>query len=169
MNMKENKKKNSVSTKRVLQFIWEEYKEFPTSGIIGLVCSAITIILDLLPAIYYKDIINLLSDTVTSNEIATHALAVLMYIFWIKLVSAIIRRIFDYFFIRFEMDINEHLYNRFFSYFQNHSFQFFSDNFTGSLISKIRKAVGSFEGLTDTISQNILPFILNVPLMLIII
>ncbi|GHV25765.1 hypothetical protein FACS1894176_05120 [Bacteroidia bacterium] len=134
-----------------------------------MVCRIITIGLDLLPAIFYKDIINVLSSTIASSEIAAHALAILMYLFWVKFIHAVIMRVFDYFMITMDMDINENLYNEFFSYFQNHSFQFFSDNFTGSLISKIRKAVGAVERLSDELSFSILPFLLNVILMLVII
>ncbi|MDR0860457.1 MAG: ABC transporter ATP-binding protein/permease [Candidatus Peribacteria bacterium] len=162
-------KKTSVSTKRVLQYVREQYKLFPKQGIISLVSRVITIGLDLLPAVFYKDIINVLSNTVASSEIAAHALAILMYLFWVKLIQAIIMRVFDYFMVTMEMDINENLYNEFFSYFQNHSFQFFSDNFTGSLISKIRKAVGAVERLSDELSFSVIPFLLNVVLMLVII
>ncbi|MDR0368991.1 MAG: hypothetical protein LBH96_00150 [Candidatus Peribacteria bacterium] len=76
------------------------------------------IVLDLLPALYYKDIINLLSTTIASNEIALHGIAILMYILWIKVIAAILIRVYDYFFITFEMDIQEHLYNKLFSYIQ---------------------------------------------------
>lgn len=166
--MSESKKK-SVWVKRVLQFLWEEYKAFPKYGIISMIVRTFVIILELLPALYYRDIINLLSNTLATPEIATQGIAILMYILWIKLVTSVLMRVYDYFFITFEMDIQEHLYNKLFSYLQNHSFQFFSDNFTGSLISKIRKCVGSVERLSDTLSRDILPFLLNVIIILIII
>jgi ATP-binding cassette subfamily B protein len=122
-----------------------------------------------LPALFYKDIINLLSTSVGSNEIASNAIAILMYIFWIKLVNAIFHRLMDYCIVTFEMNIQEDLYNKLFEYLQKHSFQFFSDNFTGSLISKIRKCIGSFERFTDTLSRGVIPFILNIVLILIIV
>jgi ABC-type multidrug transport system fused ATPase/permease subunit len=153
----------------VLQYIWQEYKVFPKFGIAALILRIITVILHLFPALYYRDIINLLSSSVASNEIASHAIAILMYIFWIKLVSAICHRLMDYFLVTFEMDIQEDLYNRLFEYLQKHSFQFFSDNFTGSLISKIRKCVGSFERFTDTLNRNVIPFVLSIIIILIIV
>jgi ATP-binding cassette subfamily B protein len=75
----------------------------------------------------------------------------------------------DYFVITLEMDMAEHLYNKIFDYLQNHSFQFFSNNFTGSLISKIRKCVGAFERFTDTLNRSVVPFILNIGIILFII
>jgi ATP-binding cassette subfamily B protein len=161
------KKKLYVST--TLVYIRQEYKRFPKLGLAGLFFRIIVIVLDVFPALYYKDIINLLSTVTASNEIAANGIAILMYILWIKLVAGTLMRVFDYFFIAFEMDMQEDLYNRIFDYLQNHSFQFFSNNFTGSLISKVRKCVSSFERFTDIVSWDFLPFLLNILLVLIII
>jgi len=167
--MEISKKKTTVSTKRVLQFIWEEYKVFPRDGLLAIVCRVIAIVLRVLPALYYKDIINLLSDSVISSEVASHAIAILMYVFWIKLSDSIFNRIMDFFLVKFEMDMQEHLYNKLFDYIQRHSFQFFTDNFTGSLISKIRKCVGSFERFTDTLNRSVISTGLSMVLVLIIV
>jgi ABC-type multidrug transport system fused ATPase/permease subunit len=161
--------KSTVSTKRVLQYIRQEYKVFPKYGIMSLILRIICIVLDLLPAIFYKDIIDLISNVTASSEIVAHALTIVMYVFWVKLVDAIVMRVFDYFMVNLEMNINEDLYNKFFLYIQQHSFQFFSDNFTGALISKIRKAVGSAERFSDVLSRDVVPFMLNIILILIIV
>jgi ABC-type multidrug transport system fused ATPase/permease subunit len=96
-------------------------------------------VIEIFPALFYKDLINLLSNVVANNEIAVQGIAILMYVFWLKLCSTLLRRLNDYFFIPFEWGMQEDVYNKVFSYFQQHSTQFFTDNFTGSLISKIRK------------------------------
>lgn len=67
------------------------------------------------------------------------------------------------------MDMQEWLNNTFLKYLQGHSFQFFSDNFTGSLISKFRKGVTAFERLTDILAREIIPFVVNILLILVII
>jgi ABC-type multidrug transport system fused ATPase/permease subunit len=162
-------KKSTVSTKRILQYIWQEYKVFPKSGLIALLCRITGIFLGVLPALCYRDIINLLSNAVANNEIASHAIAILAYVFRIKLVNTILNRVMDYFLVNFEMDMQEHLYNKLFAYLQKHSFQFFSDNLTGTLISKIRKCVSSFERFTDTLNRSVIAIGLNIILILIIV
>jgi ABC-type bacteriocin/lantibiotic exporter with double-glycine peptidase domain len=122
-----------------------------------------------LPALYYRDIINLLSGAVANSEIASHAIAILMYILWIHLINMVLHRVMDYFLVTFEMDIQEHLYNKLFDYLQKHSFQFFSDNLTGALISKVRKCVGAFERFTDTLNRSVISVGLNIILILIIV
>ena len=154
--------KSSVSTKRILSFIWENYKAYPIRWIFAILFRTLTIALATLPALYYKDIINILSKTqVATGEIAQHGLSILLIILWIKLVQFIFYRVYDYIIITFEMNIQEKLYNQIFSYLHQHSFQFFANNFSGSLISKVRKCVSGLERFTDMLSWNVLPFILN--------
>ena len=154
--------KSSVSTKRILSFIWENYKAYPIRWIFAIIFRTLTIALTTLPALYYKDIINILSKTqVATSEIAQHGLSILFIILWIKLIQFIFYRVYDYIIITFEMNIQEKLYNQIFSYLHQHSFQFFANNFPGSLISKVRKCVSGLERFTDMLSWNVLPFILN--------
>ena len=154
--------KSSVSTKRILSFIWENYKAYPIRWIFAILFRTLTIALSTVPALYYKDIINLLSKTqVATSEIAQHGISILFIILWIKLVQFIFYRVYDYIIITFEMNIQEKLYNQIFSYLHQHSFQFFANNFSGSLISKVRKCVSGLERFTDMLSWNVLPFILN--------
>ena len=154
--------KSSVSTKRILSFIWENYKAYPIRWIFAILFRTLTIALATVPTLYYKDIINILSKTqVATSEIAQHGLSILLIILWIKLVQFIFYRVYDYIIITFEMNIQEKLYNQIFSYLHQHSFQFFANNFSGSLISKVRKCVSGLERFTDMLSWNVLPFILN--------
>lgn len=154
--------KSSVSTKRILSFIWENYKAYPSRWIFAIIFRTVTIALATVPALYYKDIINILSKTqVATSEITQHGISILLIILWIKLVQFIFHRVYDYIIITFEMNIQEKLYNQIFSYLHQHSFQFFANNFSGSLISKVRKCVSGLERFTDMLSRNVLPFILN--------
>jgi len=167
--METSKKKTTVSTKRVLQFIWETYKVFPRNGLMGLGIRVITVVLGILPALYYKDIIEFLANHLATSETASHAIGILMIILRIKLTRDILLRFMDYFLINFEMDINGYLYTTIWEYIQKHSFQFFSDHFTGALISKIRKCVASVERFTDNLNRGGIDFVLQVILILIIV
>jgi len=166
--MTENNKQ-TANIKRVLRYIREQYKKFPKSGLISLTCRVITIVLSVLPALFYKEIIDFLATTLSSPEMATHAIAILMYIFRIKLTHATVMRVMDRFLINFETDMMEDMYNSIFEYIQKHSFQFFSDHLTGSLISKIRKCVRSIESFTDNLNRGGIDFVLQVILILIIV
>jgi len=103
--MKSEKKYTNISTKRIVSFIREVYKKFPKKTILTLIFRILRAASTLFPAIFYKDIIDVLSNTLqASPEIAIHAIAILLYILWIKLFTVLVSRITDYFLIALEMD-----------------------------------------------------------------
>lgn len=88
-------------------------------------------ILLIVPPLFYKEIF----DTITQvggikEELLAHAIGVLFILFWIQFANFVTYRLYDYFVISFEMNIQEWLNNAFLHKLQRHSFQFFTDNFT---------------------------------------
>lgn len=151
-----------TTTKRVLQFVGNQYLRFPGFAFFALFFRVVSIVLTVLPAVFYKDIINLLAAVEGfSSVVAQHALALLGMVFWIKVVTFVCYRAYDYCIICLEMKMQESLYGQIFGYIHRHSFQFFTDHFAGSLIAKIRKCVSSVERLTDMLAWELIPFVLN--------
>lgn len=131
---------------------------------------AISIVLSLVPAIYYGEMMTMLAQLGVKSELAQQGIGLLIIIMTIKLTNnALIYRIYDYGMISLEMQIQEYLYNHLFHYIHGHSVSFFAENFSGSIITKIRKCIGAMERFTDMIFWNILPFVLNLVIILIVI
>lgn len=88
-------------------------------------------ILLIVPPLLYKEIF----DTITQiggikEELLVHAIGVLVILFWIQFANFVTYRLYDYFVISFQMNIQEWLNNTFLQKLQGHSFQFFTNNFT---------------------------------------
>jgi len=71
--------------------------------------------------------------------------------------------------INMSVNIMKKIYLESFDYVHKHSYRFFANNFTGSLIKKINKFVGSYDSITDIIVFEISPILLNLIFILIII
>lgn len=167
---KTTEKKKMTNYSAVINYVWYSYKQFPKNGLIALFSRIISTALMVVPPMFYKQIFDILSQSgIGTSELVSHAISVLLIVLWIQLGSWITHRIYDYFSITFEMDIQEWLNNTFLKQLQGHSFQFFTNNFTGSLISKVRKGVSAFERITDILAREILPFIINVVFILVIV
>lgn len=165
-----NKKEKKTDYKRVFQFALTTYRQFPWLAIGSLLTRLCATISVLVPPIFYKEIIDILSSsTGISNELSLNAIGVLMIILWIKIASFIVYRLYDFWAIALEMNIQEWINNFFLQKLQYHSYKFFSENMSWSLISKFRKGVSAFEKLSDIFWWQILPFITNVTIILIII
>lgn len=164
------KKEKKTDYKRVFQFAFTIYRQFPWLAIGSLLTRLCATISVLVPPIFYKEIIDILSSsTGITNELSLNAIGVLMIILWIKIASFIVYRLYDFWAIALEMNIQGRINNFFLQKLQYHSYKFFSENMSWSLISKFRKGVSAFEKLSDIFSWQILPFITNVTIILIII
>ena len=164
------KKEKKTDYKRVFQFALTTYCQFPWLAIGSLLTRLSATISVLVPPIFYKEIIDILSSsTGITNELSLNAIGVLMIILWIKIASFIVYRLYDFWAIALEMNIQEWINNFFLQKLQYHSYKFFSENMSWSLISKFKKGVSAFEKLSDIFSWQILPFITNVTIILIII
>lgn len=165
-----SKQEKKTDYKRVFQFALTTYRQFPWLAIGSLLTRLCATISVLVPPIFYKEIIDILSSsTGITNELSLNAIGVLMIILWIKIASFIVYRLYDFWAIALEMNIQEWINNFFLQKLQYHSYKFFSENMSWSLISKFRKGVSAFEKLSDIFSWQILPFITNVTIILIII
>ena len=165
------KTKKEIWFFQVFKFILVRYKEFPLWATLGLLGRITSIVLWLLPAMYYSDMINILSETQLARDpIAQHAIWVLMVIFAIKLVNnSLVFRIYDYAVVKLEMGMQQKLYNELFSCLHKHSYQYFVEHFSGTLVSQIRKTIWALERFTDMLTWNVLPFFLNVFLIVVIV
>lgn len=97
----------------------------------------------LLPAIYYQQIMDIIANVGEGKipEIGQHAISILFIILWIKLINTVINRISDFFLIKLSVNMSRKIYLECFNYIQQHSYRFFTNNFSGALIKKINKHV----------------------------
>lgn len=165
-----NKKEKKTDYKKVFQFALKTYRQFPWLALGSLISRLWGTSVLMIPPLFYKEIIDILSSTTgIQEELMLNAIWVLMMILWIKLGNFLVFRAYDFLGITLEMNIQEWLNNYFLKKLQYHSYSFFSENMSGSLISKFRKGVAAFEKLTDIFAWQILPFVSNVLIILIII
>ncbi|HOG15078.1 MAG TPA: ABC transporter ATP-binding protein [Candidatus Absconditabacterales bacterium] len=169
-NPKKDKIETKYNYKKALQYFFLTYKQFLRNGLFSFILRILCSGLSIVPPLFYKKIFDIISQSgITSTELSAHAISILVVLFGIQMGSFVAYRIYDFFTITFQMDVQERLNNKFLKKIQKQSFQFFTDNFAGSLVSKYRKGVSAFERLSDIVNWDIIPFIVNVLLILIII
>ena len=102
--------------------------------------------------IYYKEIIDVITAASTSSAVAEKAIQLVMIIGAIILTQQLVHRSTDYAMTYAQSNIMKELTNYAFAKLQGHSYQFFVNNFQGSLVAKARRFVRSFEALHDNIA-----------------
>jgi ATP-binding cassette subfamily B protein len=71
--------------------------------------------------------------------------------------------------IKYENDATKDIYDECFQYIHRHSYRFFTDNLSGSLVRKINKLAGSYENVVDTFIFQILNIIIFIPMTIVIV
>lgn len=117
-----------------------------------------TLLMSIVVPIYYKRFF----DTITTGDpssdfIVTNIVNIVIIIFVINTIASIAYRITtfvqNYYFVR----VGRRLVNRAFSYLIEHSYSFFINNFSGSLVQRVGRYHRSFGRIVDRISGDIVP------------
>ena len=126
------KKKDQVSPKRVLGYFWQKYMTEKKYFFPLLILRAGLTFIGLLPAIYFKNMIDVISAFTVGDKQPVFAVAVglLITIFWIKLLNVVIYRTSDFMIINMSTNIMKKIYLECFKYIHKHSYRFFANNFT---------------------------------------
>ncbi|MDP2932643.1 MAG: ABC transporter ATP-binding protein, partial [bacterium] len=126
----------------------------------------IGIFADTLTPIFYKQILDSLAQQ-NSRDIS----GVINPIWWIVILNIISwfgYRLATYVNNFFQPRVMADLLNTCYRYLQNHSFSFFSDSFTGSLVKKVTRYSRAYEDITDQFFWFVGPVILRVAIILVV-
>jgi ABC-type multidrug transport system fused ATPase/permease subunit len=99
-----------------------------------------------------KKIIDLISGAVPNDILRDQLFHYIFLVTVAVFVYQILYRIGDYLISYYEANVIREIHNDTFARLMNHSYKFFSNNFSGSLVSKSKRFAASFERITDIIS-----------------
>lgn len=146
----------SISFRTILSYYWRHIKNYPISGIllfVSYICAGI--IANTLSPLIYKNII----DIISLGEIRQEMVQDVFFWVWVLggaiIAYNILYRLGDYVSILFESSILRDLANDAFERLHRHSYFFFTNNFSGSLVSKSKRFVWSFSNIFNNILWHI--------------
>jgi ATP-binding cassette subfamily B protein len=156
-------KKFTVQTFRIF---WEHAKRYPWS-VFALVSTVIVALAaDLYTPFLYKNFFNILSLGKFTAIKTLEGIIVLVLVF--NFIEWFANRTNNFFTNFFEAKVMRDLMNTCFAYLQEHSFNFFSNNFAGSLQRKVNRYSRAFETIADLLIGNAAPNVLRVIVVIVI-
>lgn len=150
-----------LNTKRTIRFYWKHAKKFKLHLVVMLVVVIIAPTADLAAPYFFKLVFDLLAAEGLKSEIATQAIILILIATGFNLLNWIMWRISDYFVRRFQAQAMGNIANECFETMHNHSYNFFTSNFSGSLVKKINRLVRSFEGIVDKLYYDLATLIIK--------
>ncbi len=141
------------SFRRVFRYYWPQIQKYKWSGLAVFLLYGFGIILDnILNPYLYKEVIDLISHSSPSAVLAVELMQIVLWIAAFSLGGFIFYRIGDYAIVYFQANVIREINNDSFRRLLQHSHQFFSDNFAGSLVAKTKRFTSAFEGMHDKVS-----------------
>jgi len=150
------------NTKKTISYYWKAIINYKFAFLFLVVTVVIASILDSITPIYLKKFFNVLANGGQKELVTKVLLSIITVVIILKLLRWIIFRSFDFMMNYFESKVLIDLYNFCFVHIHKHSFAYFSNTFTGSIVKKVKGFSGSFEGLFDVLFYDILPAVVNV-------
>ena len=141
-------------TGKTLGIFWAHSKKYGWQ--MAAVFSGVIVhsVLILYSPLLYRDVVNIISKGISSETVG-QALRLIIIIFALNLFRATSYRVSgfveNYFFARVMNDLTNTCYQ----YLQKHSIGFFSSNFVGSLVTKVKRYERSFEQIANQIVSDL--------------
>ncbi len=161
---------NKITLRMVIKYFIKKSKPYKWLVFLSLLWSILVAWISIVYPIYQTKLVDIVSMTwIEKPEIVTMLLKVLLTIFILELLNIWAWRMIWFPTIKFENDITKDVYEECFQYLHKHSYRFFSNNLSWSLIRKISKLADSYETVVDIFIFDILNMIIFIPMTIIVV
>lgn len=160
-----NEDKNTLATaslRDILRTIWQGMKGRRIALYFLLFETVLGNAVQVIVPLYYKrffDIVGAPGDRAARLPELVH---ILFLVLALNGLVWLLFRLGSYVLNRFESGVIARLKQISFEYLIHHSFSFFSNTFTGSLVQRVNRFARAFERLTDTLIFNFVPLVVNI-------
>lgn len=158
------KRRTRLTIKIFLSHAWK-YKYALIFLLLCIVGGSVT---NLTIPFYYKKFFDVLSEGSFSGDRASSLISVLWMIALLQGVQWFIWRVSGFVANYFHPRVISDLANTCFSYLQKHSFSFFNNSFTGSLVKRVKSFYRAFDAIAERIFWQLFTLLINVTFIMIV-
>ncbi|MFZ2187892.1 MAG: ABC transporter ATP-binding protein [Candidatus Moraniibacteriota bacterium] len=148
--MKDTKRPASFGVRRIFKYYWPHIKKYRIIiGIYFFLYGVAVILSDIVTPIVYKGLIDVISRGATAPLASANTL------YWVYILGAVVigysilYRLGDFFLMFSQSHLLKDIADAAFINFHAHSYRFFTENFSGSLVAKSKRFVNAFMTLQD--------------------
>ncbi len=157
---------NKNLTRETIQIFWDHSKKYPWTFMFMVLTMIFAVSADLFRPFLYKMLFNEIA--LNQPGMTTRIFSILIYMLIAALTSWIFWRSATFINQYFELRVIKDLTNTCFKYLQEHSYNFFNNNFAGSLVRKVNKFSRSYETIVDIAYWNISQTVLRIVIIVVV-
>ncbi|MFC1655809.1 ABC transporter ATP-binding protein [Patescibacteria group bacterium] len=151
-----------LNTRRTFKFYWKHVKKFRFLTVLLVIVLLGATAASLIAPYFYKVLFDLIVDEGAKSEIVNTLVGVIAVIFGFHFLEWLFWRIAVIGSIKLQSKVMGNIANECFEQLHNHSYKFFTNNFSGSLVKKINRIVRAFENIADNVYYELVPLALKV-------
>lgn len=155
-------------TRKTLATYWQHAKKYKISFFVVILSVIGASATNAIVPIYFKKFFDVLTSGIEKNEAFEKMFQILLIILLIEAFHWIFWRIVGFVNSYFQTHVIADLDNSSFKIIHKHSFSFFNNNFTGSLVKKVNYFSRAFEAIADIITYDITSLITNITIITIV-
>jgi len=156
------KKKINVSAIQVVEQYWKALKPNKGYFFLAVTLFIIAVVIGVFTPLYYKKFFDVINGSTDKISTAITLTKIVFSILIIRLSNWLFWRAGQFIWSTTMAKVMARLRQNSFDYLVKHSYTFFANRFTGSLVQKLGRFVRSFESLADTMVYNFIPLIITI-------
>lgn len=145
------------TTKLTIKFYIKHLKKMKGLVVLTIVSIILGVVAGMVTPFLYKTLIDMMAGAEPAQAIASDLIKVLLFILAADVLHSLLWRVAIYVISYIEPLIMSQILNDCFKSLHKHSYKFFTNNFSGSLVKKISRMSRAFEGLADNFFFEFLP------------
>ena len=150
------------NTKKTLKIYWEHSRVYKLELFIMLFSVIGASILSVIVPLYFKAFFDILVSEQPKDIIYNGLMSILASIIVIEFIQWTLWRSTAFSSTYFQSKVLADLSNLCFRHLHKHSFSYFNNNFTGSLVKRVNYFVRSFENIVDRATWDFIPLIITI-------
>lgn len=151
-----------VGIREILKTFWRGAKPYKWL-LCGVVASIVIVnIAEVITPLYYKRFFDAVIAATDRSVVGDSLVRIIFLIFALNGIVWLGYRIATFMENRFLTAVSAILRQNAFAYLLGHSYSFFSNNFTGSLVQRVNRLARSFDRLCDKIIWNVIPLLVKI-------
>ncbi|MFH1366648.1 MAG: ABC transporter ATP-binding protein [Patescibacteria group bacterium] len=152
--------------RKTLGYYWRaslHYKKTAVLTVVGVIGAAV---INVVVPLYLKKFVDLMTSGEMISSVAKSLISVVVIIAILRFGQWLFYRLCTFSASYFQSKVMADLTDFCFGYLQKHSYGFFTDNFVGSLVKKVKWFGRSFEVITDKLFWDLGPLFVNIAIII---
>lgn len=160
MKQQNNSPYPNVTIRDTLRYIWVGIGKNKIFLFLTIACLAIATVQSILIPLQYRKFFDILSTTTTKN-VTSDLIRIVYIVLALNIFGWFFWRVGSILNVRFQANAMSNLRRQAYNSLIRHSYTFFANNFTGSLVQKIGRYARAFERIVDRLTWDIVPLVIR--------